>query len=125
MPQGATSALAWVGFVGLVVLVFAAGSQGRARHLMLMLLGAAPRRNAREVLTDVVVPRGERDWSLVQQVAAEVTVVQVEPAATPEAPAPRPLLTSGPAADEAEDAQAEGEPQTAHRARGVRAGAAA
>jgi hypothetical protein len=102
----------WVGLVGLVVVAFAAGSQGRGRHLMLMLFGAVPRRNPREILTDVVVPRGERDWSLVQQVGVAVAEADTAAAKTV-APEPAPLVTAGPT------------DSAPHRARKVRTSAAA
>ncbi len=58
------------------VLLVATLSQGRLKHLLLMLLGAAPRRTPRQIVGGI--PRAERDWGMVARVSADGHDVPVE-----------------------------------------------
>jgi hypothetical protein len=62
----------FAGLVTIAVIVAAAVilagilAQGRLKHLLLMMLGATPRRSPREMLENI--PREERHWSVVDRV---------------------------------------------------------
>ncbi len=53
------------GIVALAILILGVASQGRLKHLVLVLLGAAPRRPVREFIDEI--PRAEHDWAVVGQ----------------------------------------------------------
>ena len=51
------------GIVAFAILVIAVASQGRLKHVVLMLLGATERRPVIELIEEI--PRAEHDWRIV------------------------------------------------------------